>query len=39
MSVCMKNIYFPIKLLKSRIMANVKWRKEPGTEENKFYFT
>ena len=25
----MKNVYFPIKLLKSEFMANVKWREEP----------
>ena len=26
----MKNFYFPLKLLKSGFMANVRWREEPG---------
>ena len=30
MSVYMNNGYYPIKLLKSGFVANVKWRKEPG---------
>ena len=30
MSIRIKNFYFPIKLLKSGFLANVKWREEPG---------
>ena len=30
MSICIKEFYFPIKLLKSGFMANVKQREEPG---------
>ena len=30
MSICMKNVYCPLKLLKSGFVANVKWREEPG---------
>ena len=30
MSICMKNFYFSIKLLKKGFVANAKWRKEPG---------
>ena len=30
MSICMKHFYFPIKLLKSGFVANVKQRGEPS---------